>query len=57
MATDISMSSVKWWALTRGDIDATVAQSGLNLAQILIPVFLLVPAGVPHPCSSDRRCS
>jgi AGZA family xanthine/uracil permease-like MFS transporter len=46
MATD-TMSSVRWWALTRGDIDATVAQSGLNLAQLLIPVFLLVPAGVP----------
>ncbi len=37
----------RWWALGRGDIDATVAQVGFNLAQMIIPVFLLVPIGIP----------
>jgi len=36
-----------WWTLSRGDIDATVAQVGFNLAQMIIPVFLLVPVGIP----------
>src|SRR5271154_5985007 len=36
-----------WWALSRGDIDVTIAQVGLNLAQMIIPVFLLVPLGIP----------
>ena len=36
-----------WWPLSRGDIDATVAQVGFNLAQMIIPVFLLVPVGIP----------
>src|SRR6266852_1332439 len=36
----------RWWALTRGDIDATVAQVGFNVAQSIIPVFLLVPVGI-----------
>lgn len=40
-------SSLKWWALERGDIDATVAQVGFNLAQMVIPVFLLLPVGIP----------
>ena len=40
-------SSPRWWALGRGDIDATVAQVGFNLAQMIIPVFLLVPIGIP----------
>ena len=35
-----------WWALGRGDIDATIAQVGFNLAQMIIPVFLLVPLGI-----------
>jgi AGZA family xanthine/uracil permease-like MFS transporter len=35
-----------WWGLERGDIDATVAQVGFNLAQMVIPVFLLLPAGI-----------
>src|SRR3984893_15952139 len=35
-----------WWALGRGDIDATVAQVGFNVAQIFIPAFLLVPIGI-----------
>ena len=36
----------RWWALGRGDIDATVAQVGFNVAQIFIPAFLLVPIGI-----------
>ncbi len=39
------------WKLTRGDIDATVAQVGFNLAQVIIPVFLLAPAGIPREFS------
>jgi adenine/guanine/hypoxanthine permease len=46
MPTD-SAGSPRWWALGRGDIDATVAQVGFNLAQLIIPVFLLVPVGIP----------
>jgi AGZA family xanthine/uracil permease-like MFS transporter len=37
----------KWWVLGRGDIDTTIAQVGFNLAQMLIPVFLLIPVGIP----------
>ena len=36
-----------WLRLDRGDIDATVAQVGFNLAQMVIPVFLLAPVGIP----------
>src|SRR5882724_8620216 len=39
--------STPWWTLSRGDIDATVAQVGFNLAQMIIPVFLLAPVGIP----------
>jgi AGZA family xanthine/uracil permease-like MFS transporter len=35
----------RWWALSRGDLDTTVAQVGFNLAQMVIPVFLLIPVG------------
>jgi adenine/guanine/hypoxanthine permease len=35
-----------WWLPTRGDIDATIAQVGFNIAQMVIPAFLLVPAGI-----------
>src|ERR1700722_4092651 len=35
-----------WWALTRGDLDTTIAQVGFNLAQMVIPVFLLLPVGI-----------
>src|ERR1700674_5897967 len=38
--------SLRWWALGRGDIDATVAQVGFNVAQMIIPAFLLVPVGI-----------
>ena len=34
-------------ARARGDIDATVVQVGFNLAQMVIPVFLLLPVGNP----------
>ena len=37
---------LRWWALGRGDIDATVAQVGFNLAQMIIPAFLLIPVGI-----------
>ena len=36
----------RWWALTRGDLDTTIAQVGFNLAQLVIPVFLLIPVGI-----------
>jgi adenine/guanine/hypoxanthine permease len=38
--------ATRWWALTRGDLDTTIAQVGFNLAQAVIPVFLLVPVGI-----------
>ena len=37
--------------LTRGDIDATIAQVGFNVSQMIIPVFLLAPAGIPFEFS------
>jgi adenine/guanine/hypoxanthine permease len=36
----------RWWALSRGDVDTTIAQLGFNLAQAVIPVFLLMPVGI-----------
>src|ERR1700679_3109624 len=36
----------RWWALSRGDLDTTIAQVGFNLAQAVIPVFLLLPVGI-----------
>src|SRR3984885_9797892 len=36
----------QWWALRRGDLDTTVAEVGTNLAQMVIPVFLLIPIGI-----------
>jgi AGZA family xanthine/uracil permease-like MFS transporter len=36
----------RWWAFSRGDLDTTVAQVGFNLAQMVIPVFLLIPVGI-----------
>src|SRR3984957_14609872 len=36
----------RWWALSRGDLDTTIAQVGFNLAQMVIPVFLLMPVGI-----------
>lgn len=40
-------SSSQWWLPGRGDIDATIAQVGFNIAQMIIPVFLLAPLGIP----------
>jgi adenine/guanine/hypoxanthine permease len=41
-----SANASRWWALTRGDIDTTIAQVGFNIAQMIIPVFLLAPLGI-----------
>src|SRR5579864_5473181 len=41
------VNPAKWWTLGRGDLDATIAQVGFNLAQRIIPVFLLLPVGIP----------
>jgi AGZA family xanthine/uracil permease-like MFS transporter len=41
----------RWWTLGRGDADATVANVGFNLAQVIIPVFLLAPAGISREFS------
>ncbi len=46
MAESGSESVLRWWSLSRGDIDATVAQVGFNVAQMIIPVFLLTPVGI-----------
>ncbi len=45
MAAEANTTS-RWWVLERGDIDATIAQVGFNIAQMVIPVFLLAPVGV-----------
>ena len=37
----------RWWIPGRGDIDVTLVQVGFNLAQLVIPVFLLLPIGIP----------
>jgi AGZA family xanthine/uracil permease-like MFS transporter len=39
--------NLRWWALSRGDFDTTLVQVGFNLAQMVIPVFLLLPVGIP----------
>ena len=52
--------SERWWIPERGDIDVIVAQVGFNLAQMVIPVFLLLPLGisldfgVTHFCPAMR---
>jgi AGZA family xanthine/uracil permease-like MFS transporter len=46
MAADANTAS-RWWVLGRGDIDATIAQVGFNTAQMIIPIFLLAPVGIP----------
>ncbi len=40
------MNHPRWWAFSRGDLDTTIAQVGFNLAQMVIPVFLLLPVGI-----------
>ena len=39
--------SSRWWALGRGDLDVMTLHLGLQFAQLLIPVFLLIPPGIP----------
>src|SRR5258708_12347328 len=46
--------ALRWWALERGDIDATVAQGGFNVAQMIIPAFLLVPVGIAMGLSVEH---
>ncbi len=46
MAESGNSDLLRWWALGRGDIDATVAQVGFNVAQIFIPAFLLASIGI-----------
>jgi len=46
MAAELTMNAKPWWAPERGDIDAIVAQVGFNIAQMVIPVFLLLPLGI-----------
>ncbi|HEX5432005.1 MAG TPA: hypothetical protein VFW83_08570, partial [Bryobacteraceae bacterium] len=47
MASVATAPAQRWWTLERGDIDAAIAQLGCNLAQLVIPVFLLIPVGIP----------
>ena len=42
---------LRWWALGRGDADAAIANVGFNLAQLVIPVFLLAPVGISREFS------
>jgi AGZA family xanthine/uracil permease-like MFS transporter len=37
--------------MSRGDLDATIANVGFNLAQAVIPVFLLLPVGITREFS------
>jgi AGZA family xanthine/uracil permease-like MFS transporter len=46
MTQSETAQTARWWTLTRGDIDATVAQVGFNVAQMIIPAFLLAPVGI-----------
>jgi hypothetical protein len=46
MPTEAANNSKQWWVPERGDIDATIAQLGFNFAQMVIPLFLLVPLGI-----------
>ena len=41
----------RWWTLGRGDADALIANVGFNLAQVIIPVFLLAPVGISREFS------
>src|ERR1700689_4900334 len=47
MTPTLPVSAFRWWTTGRGDIDTIIAQVGFNLAQLVIPVFLLLPAGIP----------
>jgi adenine/guanine/hypoxanthine permease len=54
MADSGRQNALRWWALERGDVDATVAQVGFNVAQMIIPVFLLAPVGISMDFSLRR---
>ncbi len=45
---------MRWWALSRGDLDTLIAQLGVNVAQAIIPVVLLAPVGIPIAFSVRR---
>jgi AGZA family xanthine/uracil permease-like MFS transporter len=47
MTVNENAGSSSWWALGRGDIDATIAQVGFNVAQMIVPALLLLPVGIP----------
>lgn len=47
MIADGEVDALRWWTLRRGDVDTTIAQVGFNVAQAIIPVFLLAPLGMP----------
>jgi AGZA family xanthine/uracil permease-like MFS transporter len=57
-ASSVAVVPQPWWRLVlrleRGDVDATVSQVGFNLAQLVIPVFLLVPFGISAEFSVPR---
>lgn len=46
MASETPPHLNRWWIPERGDIDVIIAQLGFNLAQMVIPVFLLLPLGI-----------
>jgi adenine/guanine/hypoxanthine permease len=54
MSDELAMNTKPWWAPARGDVDATIAQVGFNLAQMVIPVFLLLPLGIPIDSAVTR---
>src|ERR1035437_8559238 len=54
MSPETTDNLKQWWAPARGDIDATIAQVGFNMAQMVIPVFLLLPLGVSLDFSVAR---
>jgi AGZA family xanthine/uracil permease-like MFS transporter len=43
--------TARWWTLGRGDLDATIANVGFNLAQVIIPVVLLAQVGIAREFS------
>jgi adenine/guanine/hypoxanthine permease len=46
MTANENTALAPWWRLGRGDIDAAIGQLGFNIAQVLIPAFLLLPVGI-----------
>ncbi|MDE3169945.1 MAG: hypothetical protein KGL75_07375 [Acidobacteriota bacterium] len=54
LANDENAPSQPWWTLHRGDVDATIAQLGCIIAQMFIPVLLVVPLGISLRFSLDH---